>query len=465
MEEQPKSKIFMPSGESATIATSSKFSGGNVLDSSSLRDIALMEPLVFNSIKKKVKDELRNWHKINNMDGTIAPDFINTMISDFVEKTNMKQKFYIAGLCSGIYGDGFIEVTYFKDNNPLYLPPKDGLIPSGLNVINPENIKGMEKESKSGNRCFVYRSGSVTENKYVHPDRLIHIREDFLPEQDFGISKINVLRNILKSKCNSDIASGEILAWFSHGIMTMKINDMTEEQQKRMLEYFKKHPNYFVFDEDYEFDIKNPSQINPDAFYKYFYTNIARGLEMPVNMISGEGSKSGEGGDVSLSDYYNDIENIRKIIYSPLIIDLYKQIVESHGKIWKYELEWNPIYVDELSEAKILQTRTYSATQLKNSAIIDNSEARRMMCEGEIELDPDLEIEVKPISKPNPITPSSEPNINPQPEVKAPTIKPLSEEQKIMIQKVKELGAKELIEQEKRLKEAENLIKKKLKVK
>jgi hypothetical protein len=127
------------------------------------------------------------------------------------------------------------------------------------------------------------------------------------------------------------------------------------------------------------------------------------------------------------------------------------------GKKIELVLDWNEIFVDELSEAKILQTRSYSAVQCVNAMnpIISIEEARKMLRDGHIELDPSDVPEVEPAESKTP-----DPNVAPQPTVKDPEqsnnaeFKELSPYQKRMIEIERAIGEKELVEQEKRCNES-----------
>jgi len=428
---------------------------------SELRDLIYSEPVALRGIKKRSLDAVREWHELRFM-GTndkVAKS-VNDVIDDFVSKTRFKQKLYLAGLCSGWAGDGYIEMIFFNDKKQLYEPVTDDMRPANLVVLNPENIKKTAVHPKTKEKCFVYSDLSAVGSSeiYIHPSRLLHLREDFLPESDFGMSKGALMKSILEAKKKSDEASGDIIKWFSHGIMTMKINNMSDEQQRKMLSFFKKHPDYYVFDEDYEFDIKNPAHIDPTPFYDNFDKNIGCGVGIPKQVLLGQDLGNVTGSETGLADYYHDIGNMQTLVYSPVVEQLYRQIVVSHGKKWKYDIFWFPIYVDELSEAKILQTRTYAAVQLKNAGVIDNEEARSIIVDGVVNIDskdvPDVDDVVS--DKPD----VSDPNIEPQPAVKPKqySVYEMTPEQKEMISKRRELGMRELVEQEKRLLEAKKRV-------
>lgn len=427
-----------------------------------LRRVALSEPLVLKAMQKKNKDIFRNWFEIISKENDEKLSVrIENIIKDFEELTRIQYKLYVSGICSNIYGTGFIEVIYNNDKDrPAYTSPSPNARPVNLRVLNPEFIKERKKRDNADPILYwVYRENSQSDEIFFHPDRIIDVAVDRLPFNDFGISKINILKNILESKMNADIAAGETLAWFSTGILDMKIEGMDDEQEKAMLKLFKEHPHYYVHDEDYELDIKNPTRIDPKPFYDYFYANIAAGMEMPVSLLVGSGG-GGAGMEYGITDYYHDIENMQEIIFAPIIVKLYTQLLKSYGFHWNYRVKWNPIFVDELAEAKILQARSYTAVNAYNAGIIDISESRDMLVNGIVELDINKAPKIKPIS---PTGAPSQPNVEPQPAEKKPTakiqseIKPLSQLSKAMIEEAakreRELGESVLKEQEEIFKE------------
>lgn len=417
-----------------------------------LRKIALKEPMILKGILKKNKDTVRNWILIKPLKDTgKVPQTDLDIFHEFDVRTNFPHKLEVAGVCSNIYGNGYIERTFIEKNTTSESPVERNAEPLGLNMLNAENINEFDLKDKKGTqKYYIYKDG--IKKKYIHPDRIIDVATDWLPFSHFGISKIQVASNILKSKMDADVTTGEILNWFGHGIPALTIQNMTEEQKKAAITYFKQHPDYFVFDQDYTLEIANPQRIDPKNFYEYFYVNIACTMEMPTHMLTGVQPGEVTGSEIGISDYYHDIENIQKTVFTPIIEDVYSQLLRSKGRKWNYKISWNPIFVDELSEAKIIEKRTLVAVQGKVNGIIDVSEARRIMNDGLTYLDPDKEIKKDDTDKPAPFLPNVEPN---KPKEK-PKMEwsPLTPVQKEMIERERELGAKEIIEQEKRVKKA-----------
>jgi hypothetical protein len=219
---------------------------------------------------------------------------------------------------------------------------------------------------------------------------------DPLPHKIFGNSVINLLRNTIKSKVNVDIASGEILSWFAHGVYDIAIEGLDEEQKKYWEKIANQHPGAWIHKKDMvEIKAINPTAIDPTAFYEYVTINIAAAIIMPTHLLTGIQVGRVTGAEIGFADYYRDVKDIQELDDSPLIEKLYKSILEGKGKVWKYELKWNQIYVDELAEAEIMEKRINAAEKAYVGGFIDQEEARQIFNKGQIEIDASKKIKAK----------------------------------------------------------------------
>ena len=440
---------------------------GKGMSLETMRNVALSEPLVHKGIWKKNNDTVRNWFILKaQKEGEEVPARVVKIINEFDKQAMLSNKLRLGGICSNVYGTGFIERTFVGDEGESDSPVDKSLKPLGLNVLNSEYIKRRTTLEKRGKTKFYEYKQNMNETQYFHPDRIIEVTIDKLPHKEFGVSIIHVLNKILTSKMNADVSSGELLNWYGSGMYDVTITDMDDEQEQDAIKKLNKHPDFLIHDQDYVLNVQNPTRIDPQPFFDYFVMNIAAALKMPTHMLTGIQIGNVTGSEVGFSDYIHDVENIQKIVFTPILEGIYRQLLESYGLSWKYKIYWNPIYVDELSEAKTMQTRAYSAQVLKNAGIVDTKEARMIINEGMVHLDID-----KTIKEKKPEMPISNPNIEPQPVEKKPTtkmaeIEPLTEPQRRMIQELRDYeklqGKLEEIAQEKRLKYAEEQRKKQL---
>jgi len=427
--------------------------GLNKIDAKLMRKIVTRETLLYKAITKKSKDTFTQWFKVLDVEsGEAVDESTQRLLRIFDNKTQFVDVLVEALECAYIYGTGFIEKIYNEPSgNEPYMKVNDSYACIDLHVIDPENIVEYKKmDDNSDQRYFVHRGKNSGKDIYIHPSRLEVITVDKLPFTHFGLSKVSLLYNILKSKMNFDVSSGEYLNWFGMGLYDLTIENMSDEQEEAAYKELSKHKDFLVHDQDYALDVKSPSQLNPKEFIDYFYVNIASALEMPRQMLVGGDFTDIGGSDVGVSAYYSDVENTQRRLERH-VVRIYEEMLRLFGKKEKLMLDWNEIFVDELSEAKIQQTRAYSVTQCKNAGIIDQEEARKMMNEGHIELDTKKKIEEPKEEMPK----TSNPNTEPQPAIKRQAkFVDLTPIQREMIRREREIGEKELQEQEIRLYQA-----------
>jgi len=451
----------------------SKYSSG--LTPEKRRELALQSSLFMKGTIKKNSDTFRAWFKFKREDGIKIPIADLELVKDFDNKTEIKRKFRTAGICADIYGDGYLLIKFYEPNNngakKLEQEVPDKSIPLDLILLNPENITEYKpKDDKSKQYYYHYLNPKKSEDKWIHPDRIIHIKTVDLPFDYFGVSKVDILQNILISSVDIDIATGEILKWFSHGTQVLTKQGMQKNERTKALALMKEHPNFFAFSEKYKLEVTNPSGINPTPYYDHISEAISAALIIPRQVLLGIEIGRVTGAEIGFADYYRDIKDNQELVYTPHILRLYKLLAEANDRDFsKYEIDWEITYIDEMAEAELLGKRTAAAVNARSSnpPIISVREARRMINEGNVELDPDDEPEEKPlpVAQDNPnVPPPKNPSEPQRPEppsrlVKSVTremtndememIKALNDLRDLQAKKEKELGKEILEEQDK----------------
>jgi len=188
---------------------------------------------------------------------------------------------------------------------------------------------------------------------------------------------------------------------------------------------------------------------------------------MPTHILTGIQVGKVTGAEVGTGDYVKDCRDDQELDYSPLLTRLYSMLLKGKGRSFsKYEIVWNPIYIDEMSEADILLKRVQAADLAYNGArgaggFIEDSEARRIFNEGQIELEVDKKIKKKEMAQPSqPLAPKqTKPEDTTKSDKKDESFQKdlqkfnLDEAQKLMIKKAKEMASRERKLGEKILKE------------
>jgi hypothetical protein len=367
------------------------------------REIAHQSPVFMKGVRKKSLDSVRSWFKVEHLNGSSLIKVDQDAILSFEFRSNYKKKFQQAVKDAHIYGDGFLIIQFDSSDKGRALSDEPIGEPRNVHVLNPEFITSVEylsgKNKSKDLYHFVYDDNNGNK-QLIHPDRIQHIIVEEDSRSKLGLSKIDLLRNTIKSKKHVDIAVGRILSWFSHGLLDIKAYDLSKEEAKNVKKVAEMHPSVWLHDpEDFEIDVLQPESINPQPFMDFIVLNIASCLVMPVHVLTGIQVGRVTGAEVGFADYYRDIKDMQELIYTPLIEDLYQRIIEARGREWKYKIVWNQVYVDEVGEAEIMEKRTNFITKALQAGIISKEEAREMMNKGSIELNPS---DVPPDPSPSP---------------------------------------------------------------
>ena len=362
------------------------------------REMALTSPFFWKGSTKKSRDTFASWFRLENIKTKNEPPLPEQQLIDiFNRRTKIKRKMAIISLCTIVYGDGFMLMEFDTDQvskkNYLSTSIPEGSEPREIKILNPENITKCEYKSeywkKKHIKHYLYENPNNSEKRHIHPDRLLHFKEDELPFSVFGVSKIDILRNIICSNADVDVATGQILSWFSHGLIQVTKENMDINEKKRVEKELAMHNSFFANDEKYTMQVHNPTSIKPKEFYDYIIQSISAVLVMPTHLLQGVQAGKVTGAEVSYSDYYNDIKDNQEFTYSDNLIKLYSLLFAANNRVFDYNLVWNEIYVSETAEADLLGKRAGAAVNLKGSGIIDNKESRDIINRGQIELDLD----------------------------------------------------------------------------
>lgn len=370
-------------------------------------------PLFMKGARKKAKDSIRAWHRIEHIDKTQKVRKVDLeYIRNFTQRNNLKKLWETLRVASYTTGDGYLLITFDGDKTEkLEDKPTKGSYPYKVRIIpseyiteigfNPNKPEHVEKLVKS----FHYVDNKSLRDEWIYPDRILHLTNDQL-FGNFGHSKVNLLRNIIKSNVNIDIAVGEILAWFAHGMLDIKQVGCNANEIKKWTETVNQHPGAYIHDDDAELKFISPQAIDPKPFYEYLVLSIAAAFYMPTHILTGIQVGKVTGAEVGTGDYVKDLKDDQELDFNPLLEHLYKMILEGKKRSWdKYEIVWNPIYIDELSEADILGKKVQAADLAYNGnrgsgGFIDKEEARRVFNDGQIVLDANKDIKTKEPPKP-----------------------------------------------------------------
>ena len=370
--------------------------GKKIIDAVMCRKMALTCPLFDKGVEKKSSDTFRPGFLIGK-NGKHMQRNEQIWIDDFNRRNNILKLLKNTKKNAHIYGHGvwFIRYREELDRKVNYssAPPKNAL-PFKVKLLDPECIKRYEYKNSywktKGVKHLLYQKSNGAEY-YIHPDRMEMFIEKELPFTKFGISDVVVLRHIIGSTADVDIAVGKILAWHSHGIIEWNKSGSNAPERKEMKRILKTHPDAFVGDENYSLKVHNPEAIDPKSFYEYLTMCIAAVLVMPTHILTGVRVGRVTGAEAGFTDYQKDISDVQNLVYNPKLNKIYQKIFTAHNDkthtyIFDYDIEWNHSYVNEMAEAELDFKRAEAIEKLIDKGIISIPEAREMMNRGHVEL-------------------------------------------------------------------------------
>uniref|UniRef100_A0A6M3KYV7 Anti-CBASS protein Acb1-like N-terminal domain-containing protein n=1 Tax=viral metagenome TaxID=1070528 RepID=A0A6M3KYV7_9ZZZZ len=411
------------------------------LDRIQLGNIVASEPMIRKGIWKENKDIFGEGWQVQHKEQDMTVDETDLeLINVFDKKANTKYKLEQAGISANIYGDGFLELIFEEpDGTPINTPVPPDMPPVDLSVFKAEYIS--KTKPVKGVEYYVYKD---KQEKLIHPDRIIHIVKKRLPGHLFGISDVFTCGRVLTSMMNADIYFGEFIEWAGKGVFNVTLKGVTESELADAQQKIKRS-NVQLHDENATWEVLNPVTMSPAEYYDYFFIKVAATLDMPQHILTGVQPGQLTGSEIGLADYYKNITNIQELVFTPILEKIYTLLLQGNGRSFEdYEIRWNPIYVDEQSEANILLSRTNAAAMAHDRFIIDDDEYRMIMKEGIQDLagtstlKEDVDIE-------QPETPVED--ILPEEKIK-------TDAEQLRIMREKRIGELELILQEKRVKDA-----------
>lgn len=421
-----------------------------------IRTVLLNSPLVFAGITKKSKDLIYSWFEWEK--GT-PRHVIETTKNWKTVITTILQQAIFHGEWSG---DGFIEKIYDpkvdsgKDRTET--PPPKGEKPINLRVIDPLTVVDI-KDGYLVLRGYVQgRMMNRLKTVKLHPDRYFKYTPRPLGDAKRGVSALDVAYKVALSMMNADEAFGEYLYRTANGFMVLNIQQGNQTEVTEGIKYLKKIQQGFVGTERHEFDIKNPNKFEPREFNFYFYRALAAVIEMPVSMFIGQNT-----GDVDIRDdraeYYSRIVATQKVHLAPLIKKILSEVMGLKKPII-HNMLWHPVFVDPRAQGEKARYMA-SAIRMLSQAQLDNPEMITIdECRAIVGLPPRDDAE-KPQEPKSPAM-VTEPVIDlllsddiEDVEIEDVVVA-LSEEDKLALEQIKMIAAKERILGEEIIKEQED---------
>lgn len=374
-----------------------------------LLEIYKKEPMIQRAIDKRAKDLVVAGFKITGYEP--EEEHVIDDINDFIERTRLLWKLSRAIRDALVYGNGFLEKGYSGDRAASDRPPtgklKELYPMSPLNTIiveerNPDSPRYGEVVGylsmppmwygQTSLRLTISREevgqGIFAQGKFLHRDRVIHIKFNSLSDSHLGMSVLEPMEYVMRSKVKMDEVIGTIV--YRHGKPIIKgvgkgANPKEIRKMGKLIAMINKKSDevsHLIHDDMWEFEYMGAEgkALRPKEYMDYIERQIATSIGVPRTLLIGAEQGSISGSEINLIAYFQSLESDQKTILAPIIIDILESYLGKQlPRHWK--IEWNRLYADEISALKISFMNTQSIANAVDAGLIPVDEARKKLCE------------------------------------------------------------------------------------
>jgi len=420
------------------------------------RKIKNSNPIIRKGFSKKSRDLIFDgFHLDSPVDGEDIPEDIENTLTTFLKEKQITYKMHKAiydSLWSG--KNGWIE--WVCQGNKYPDQPLNGKLTDVSYVATGSITGGKYNEEKTMVEYWKLARPITYDGKkykYIHSSRLEPIGFYYDGDNPFSTSIIESARQAIKADNDATKYLGDNIILFSKPWISINTADNTnrkavDDAYSYLQKVARKDIKFgYAGFKDTQFNVHNPDAPNPEASLYHFYVELAAALEMPLMFLIGEQKGHLTGSEVELADYYKSIRAIQEIHLSPIYHKMFQMLI---GDSWRYEIYWNPLYVDEKTEVENKTKLMKEIGELYSKhGIVDVIEARQLLREWDINIPEQGELD-EPENDEGDEEPEDEEDNLPPPN----GIRPPTEAELEIARHMRERGKKELIEQEKRLRNA-----------
>jgi len=341
--------------------------------------IYFFEPLTYSGINKTANRMFYQWLKHDTATpGESMDEALREDLEDFHKRIQLRQKLVSVCIDSMVYGNGFLELIPANSipDRGLPLLPAAGL--KDVVIADPLYIQPRIEWINQNTGEFYYLEQTSAGTKKIHNSRIIHIPWATLGTMRFGRGAIEIAIRSVFAKLNMDWALGEVI--YRHGkpfiVLTTKDAGSKElEKAYKVLQNINPR-THFAGTDRHKFEMLNPSVVDPEPFAHYYYFNLAAAMEMPHMELLGAQSGQLTGSEVDKTGWYANLRAKQENKFTDVIHRINNQYLKGG---WRDEVFWNPIFIDEKSEAEIGKIQADTVKVLYYDAgLLTDIEARQL---------------------------------------------------------------------------------------
>jgi hypothetical protein len=360
-------------------------------------------PIAKRGIRKTVRDMLFYGFKIDSpLDNVDVPDNLENELMTFIVKKRILYKISRCLKEALWEGNGWFEYNCSGSKDPMQ--PLTGKL-NDIKYVNTKSIVGYKLDKdKQFVEYWIYKQAH--KKILIHHTRLEHFGFEEKGDDPFCMSVFEVANRTVKALINATGSLDDNMQMFSHGFPTINTPD---NQNKKLVDegwnalnlLAKKQLKVgFAGFKDTKFGIINPENPSPEQTLNHFYIELAAALDMPMLLLIGSQMSKLTGNEIELNDYYKNIASMQEIYLTPVFDKIFTLLI---GDRWSYQIYWNPLFVDEISEITNKTMLMEKISMLYTSGIVDVGEARQLLREYDINVPENQELDNPDEEEPEPV--------------------------------------------------------------
>lgn len=382
-----------------------------------LLELYKQDPMAQRALEQRSKDLFSSGFKVS---GLTKPK--TNQVNDFIKDKDVRLAWKMSRTAEDAfrYGNGFLEVDYLNDQNVDHpeKPPEEAIGIAALHSVSPRQIIIIEQDDPNSvmygqivsylsmpplafGRTFVpYISLPLSraikqygvKAKFIHPDRILHMKFHSIEDSNVGISLLEPAYNILEQKIKADRVIGTSLVRHAKPILEAILTDARTKEIKdagKVLYNINKDPEkvaHFAHDKNLEFKIPAQSQavLDPTKHYNIMIDQLCVMFGVPRRLLMGTEGGTISGSELNLISYFKRLESDQQTVIKPLMMKLLNQWHRTTigGDLPDgVDIEFERTYADEIAAVKSSMLGLQNLAVAFDKGLVPKIGSRKKACD------------------------------------------------------------------------------------
>jgi len=368
------------------------------IDTEDVEKIYKRDLLAHREVKKENEDIFKHAPEVKS-DSEKLESEIKDLLYGELDLWNKLQKAFLG---AQLDSTSLLYFNYVDDTEEISEEPKNisDIVQIGIiyrtNIVDYDWEDDIEKENFGEIKAWKYKArtktksyedkrlgrdtGSQTIERWIHTDRVMHVKYDDFKNDPYGISKIEPGFNYHIYR--QSVVESMVLAYYLNA-SGIKMFQPPEDATPQEIEWLKNNVESMrekaelVAPHGTKVEHPAPQTTDPSPYLSHL---MEAGFSMPYTILTGVQAGQVTGSETNLKLYYREVQNTRVnnlgILLKNHLLKLQEKGALSEGE---FELEWGDIFeLDEEARSNILLRRANAAGDLFQLGLINKEEAREL---------------------------------------------------------------------------------------